>query len=456
MNSSGYWDQSSFQRPDTFTPGTGGNTANSAATNGNDSYHQVQVQGEIPQDELLDSIASANASEYNQNHDNVDNHGDSGTDYDIRGDDLGVDGFSGMSGLSGEMVDDDDDNVDIRGGDHSYQSSNNNNLLHLHLQSQPSLEQIQRVYFVKGLEELESLQLLDLSPLANWKLSSLKLGFSLRQLLDDSPDSFWQSDGSNGNGAGNNSNGNNGNGNGTNNNNNNGGITNANNELTNPHSITIQFSKKVSIERISIFTNFSIDESYTPSKIQILAGLSDCWDLSEVCVVSFNKPIGWSHIIFNGIRSDSVLKCFIIKLVILSNHQDGKDTHIRAVKVFGSKGTSKTHQTIIPEDRHQRSISLHSDILKDLSTSSGLSNMSGILLNKFKNHHLKGPIDEELGEDLDIKIEEEGDANGGATSESYDEENITENVISIENVNEVIGFNTGFQSIDLKSVSSIR
>ena len=83
----------------------------------------------------------------------------------------------------------------------SYNSNNNNN--NNAEQTQPSLEQIQRVYYSKGLQELEELQLFDLSPLATWKLSSWKQGFGLKQLRDDSPDSYWQSDGSNTGNSGN-------------------------------------------------------------------------------------------------------------------------------------------------------------------------------------------------------------------------------------------------------------
>ena len=66
----------------------------------------------------------------------------------------------------------------------------------------------------------------------------------------------------------------------------------------------------MALERISIFTNYSLDESYTPSRIKIMAGSSEGWDLIEVCTVNFDQPVGWSHIIFNGIRADGVLKCF--------------------------------------------------------------------------------------------------------------------------------------------------
>ncbi|CAH2354432.1 hypothetical protein CLIB1423_16S02542 [[Candida] railenensis] len=446
MNSSDYWEQSSFHRPDS-------NISQNTNTTADSSHHRVQIQEEIPQSELLDSIASANASDYNVNQQQA-----LGTDDDSENDE----GNMGISHGSPIEPDEEDE-------DNYHHHSHHHSSMDIH--HQPSLEQIQRVYYTKGLQELESLHLLDLSPLANWKLSSSKLGFGLSQLRDDSPDSFWQSDGSNGNNHnGNNQNNGSNNGgsnNGNNGNSNNGGITNANNELTNPHSIIIQFSKKVSIERVSIFTNFSIDESYTPSKIQILAGSSDGWDLSEVCVVSFNKPIGWSHIIFNGIRADGVLKCFIIKLVVLSNHQDGKDTHIRAVKVFGKKQKLK-QQPNTQSVNLSRGIN-HSDILKDISASSGLGfgNVSGISLNSSRHRRLKSSdsIDEdsleadviqkentveEDQEELDVEVDE--DTN---TTENSTAMNNTLGV-TLENVSEIIGFNSGFQSLEMKSISSIR
>ena len=296
MNSSDYWDQSSFDRGRT--------------------QHEVQVQGEIPPDELLDSIASANALARDM-------------------EDLGLLAADrrilSHSMASGDGAHDDTDSSHLHASD-----------------TAPSLEQIQRVYYARGLGELESMLLLDLSPLANWKLLLAKPEFGLAQLREDLPDLFWQSDGSNGNYGGANADipgddaAAGGGGGGVNV----GGGADINtgvagNELTHPHTVTVQFAKRVAVERLLLFTNYSIDESYTPSKIQILAGSLEA-DLSEVCVVSFNKPIGWLHIIFNGIRADAVLKCFVLRLVVLSNHQDGKDTHIRLIKVFGRKQAARS------------------------------------------------------------------------------------------------------------------
>ncbi|CAH6721160.1 hypothetical protein CLIB1444_05S04896 [[Candida] jaroonii] len=344
--------------------------------------HLLQTQNTIPQSEIIDSITSSNASERNRPFINEDEEFEEGTEIE------------------------DEDRSDI-------------------VNDQPTVEQIQRVYYTKGLEELESLKLLDLSPLANWKLSSFKPGFAINQLRDDTPDSYWQSDGSNGS-------------NNNNSNNNSGVIT--NNQLSNPHSITIQFSKRVSLERISIFTNYNLDESYTPSKIKIMAGSSDGWDLSEVCTVNFNKPVGWSHIIFNGIRNDGVLKCFMVKLIILANHQDGKDTHIRALKCFGKK-LSVSNQ--LPHHSHSLT---NEEILKDLSLTSAISN-SGFSNSAFSN---SGFSMNSMNHSIDFSR--------NITHDEEDEDQpMDKNVAKyLNNASNVIGFNTGFQSLPLKSVSNIR
>lgn len=268
----------------------------------------------------------------------------------------------------------------------------------------PYMQQVykaQRNLYEEGLEKLDSLQLVDLSPLANWKLSLFKPGYGVAQLRDDSPDTYWQSDG-----LGNQSN---------NNSNNNNSSTNLN-QLANPHSITIQFLKKVSLERISIFANYSLDESYTPSKIQVMAGSSETFDLTEVCVVDFVNPNGWSHIIFNGIRSDGVLKCFVVKVNILSNHQDGKDSHVRAIRCFGRK---QGHLTDTRGGIHLSPLLTSSDIIAtDAPTTEA------------------------------IEVEPEERIEDGELQQEFSK--------TVENVLEVIGFNSGFQSLSLKSFSSIR
>ncbi|KAG5366803.1 Anaphase-promoting complex subunit 10 [Yarrowia sp. B02] len=154
--------------------------------------------------------------------------------------------------------------------------------------------------FTEGLEEVEELGLTDLGSLAHWSVSSHKAGCGVEALRSDDHQLFWQSDG------------------------------------PQPHHLDIHFSKRVSIERVSIYTDYELDESYTPSKIKILAG-SGYHDLLEVTEVDLDEPQGWTHLVLDGLREDGVLKTYLLRLLIPANHQHGKDTHLRAVKVYGPR-----------------------------------------------------------------------------------------------------------------------
>ncbi|QOU20444.1 hypothetical protein BRETT_005101 [Brettanomyces bruxellensis] len=160
--------------------------------------------------------------------------------------------------------------------------------------------------FAGGIKELEGIGLVDIGNLATWTASSFKPGFGTKEMREDSPLSYWQSDGQQ------------------------------------PHFITIHFSKKVSIERICMYLNYEEDESYTPSKILILSGSGD-HDLVEVASREFVEPVGWQHVLFKGVRYDNLLKCRLIKICFLSNHQNGKDTHVRCIKVMSLQKNAGTH-----------------------------------------------------------------------------------------------------------------
>ena len=57
-------------------------------------------------------------------------------------------------------------------------------------------------------------------------------GFGVEQLRDDSMETYWQSDG----------------------------------QL--PHLVNIQFRRKTTVNDVAIYTDFKLDESYTPSKVR--------------------------------------------------------------------------------------------------------------------------------------------------------------------------------------------
>lgn len=120
-----------------------------------------------------------------------------------------------------------------------------------------------------------------------------------------------------------------------------------------PHLLSIHFFKRVSISYMRIFLDFDNDESYTPTKMQFLAGFG-VHDMVEFAEMSFEQPRGWIDVDFsqvgpideddeegdeNGERvinwaNRPVLKCFLVQVRILENHQNGKDTHLRGLQIF--------------------------------------------------------------------------------------------------------------------------
>lgn len=93
--------------------------------------------------------------------------------------------------------------------------------------------------------------------------------------------------------------------------------------------------------------------------------------------------------------------------------------------------------------------SLVGDILKDLNLTSGFSNASGLLLNNQIVQNLSdNPIS--FTHKSSIDLIDDGD------DDIRDDDSDKETNKILNNVSEVIGFNSGFQSVELSSISSIR
>lgn len=157
----------------------------------------------------------------------------------------------------------------------------------------------------------------EISSLASWTVSTSKPGCGVAALRNPDTSLFWQSDG------------------------------------PQPHLLSIHFFKLVSISHIRIFLDFLNDESYTPTKIQFFAGYG-VYDVIEFAEMSFEQPRGWIDVDFsmvgpiadddeeheeNGVRvidwdKRPVLRCFLLQVKILENHQNGKDTHLRGLQIF--------------------------------------------------------------------------------------------------------------------------
>lgn len=138
----------------------------------------------------------------------------------------------------------------------------------------------------------------EIGKLAVWSVTSAKPGNGVDLLRDSNLDTFWQSDGAQ------------------------------------PHLLNIQFQKKVRLQQLAIYLDYKHDESYTPSKISVRAGNS-FHDLREIKLVELVEPIGWVYIPLSSNDSTEFLRAFLIQLAVLSNHQNGRDTHIRQIKIYG-------------------------------------------------------------------------------------------------------------------------
>ncbi|KAG1674481.1 hypothetical protein FOA52_003086 [Chlamydomonas sp. UWO 241] len=156
----------------------------------------------------------------------------------------------------------------------------------------------------------------EIGNVASWSVSSAKTGNGVESLRDGRRDTFWQSDGSQ------------------------------------PHFINIQFQRKVELTELHIFLDFKSDESYTPNKVSIRAGTA-VHDLQEVRVVELEEPTGCIRVPLCGGAGASPsgggpeeedapegrdpLCAFFLQIAVLSNHQNGRDTHIRLVRVYGPR-----------------------------------------------------------------------------------------------------------------------
>ncbi|XP_020105321.1 anaphase-promoting complex subunit 10 isoform X1 [Ananas comosus] len=145
---------------------------------------------------------------------------------------------------------------------------------------------------------------------AAWSVSSCKPGNGVVALRDDNLDTYWQSDGAQ------------------------------------PHLVNIQFQRKLKLQLVVLYVDFKLDESYTPSKISVRAGDS-FHNLKEIKTVELVKPVGWVHISLSGTDprcvfspsaySETFIHTFMLQLAILSNHLNGRDTHVRQIKIFGPR-----------------------------------------------------------------------------------------------------------------------
>ena len=130
---------------------------------------------------------------------------------------------------------------------------------------------------------------------ATWSLSSCKPGFGVDQLRDGTVDTYWQSDG----------------------------------QL--PHLVNIQFRRKTTLTDVAVYTDFKLDESYTPAKISVRAG-TNFNDLQEIEVFELTEPSGWVVIPLKDMH-ERPIRTFMVQIAVMANHQQGRDTHLRQIQI---------------------------------------------------------------------------------------------------------------------------
>uniref|UniRef100_A0AC35TNL1 Anaphase-promoting complex subunit 10 n=1 Tax=Rhabditophanes sp. KR3021 TaxID=114890 RepID=A0AC35TNL1_9BILA len=138
----------------------------------------------------------------------------------------------------------------------------------------------------------------NISDEAIWSLSSCKDGFGINQLLDEQVDMYWQSDGQQ------------------------------------PHRISIEFQKLTEVCFVMFYLDFKTDESYTPSKIMIQSG-TNSQDVHDQHILVLSEPIGWQIVDLRNEKTRMALKSFMLNIQVIHNHQNGRDTHIRSIRVIG-------------------------------------------------------------------------------------------------------------------------
>jgi len=142
----------------------------------------------------------------------------------------------------------------------------------------------------------------DVTKSALWTVSSVKGGYEISSMFDGKKDTFWQSD------------------------------------ALPPHFLCAQFSKRTYISKVSIFLSIQNDETYTPTEIAVHIG-EDPSRLTCFLKEELGQLQGWIDI---NIETPTIF----FKIEITKNHQGGRDSRIRLIKLWGSPRSSSVDSNL--------------------------------------------------------------------------------------------------------------
>ncbi|KAI9906756.1 hypothetical protein PsorP6_004323 [Peronosclerospora sorghi] len=105
----------------------------------------------------------------------------------------------------------------------------------------------------------------------------------------------------------------------------------------------------MTIHEVALYLDYKRDESYTPKNISIRSG-STLHDLKDIHVRHVSEPDGWIFIPLHTNKGPEqvLLRTFFLQIVILAMHQNGRDTHIRQVKIY-TRREANILDWIVPE-----------------------------------------------------------------------------------------------------------
>lgn len=80
-------------------------------------------------------------------------------------------------------------------------------------------------------------------------------------------------------------------------------------------------------------------------RIIIQAG-SNAQDMDDTLALNYNEPIGWQVVDLRDKKTKRPLKAYVLTIQVQHNHQNGRDTHIRSIRVIGNGNSNSTLDTL--------------------------------------------------------------------------------------------------------------
>ena len=187
---------------------------------------------------------------------------------------------------------------------------------------------------------------------AVWRVSTAKHGNGVSELRDNDPSTYWQSDGAQ------------------------------------PHTVAAVFPRLTAVTHVALLLDFDADDSYTPRRFTVRAG-THAGDIADIVSMEMHNPNGWIVVPLVGDATDVFPKLYVSTVVegqaqspiadmigvetmgrpcdlvhsfttataataeppkkgaphpllvtlvhfrVTENHQNGRDCHLRGVKIFG-------------------------------------------------------------------------------------------------------------------------